>query len=56
MIDTNTQPNAVFTHELFIQLQNEIKHEKCRECHWQQPETCRQCELGNKTVVLAVNR
>jgi hypothetical protein len=55
MIDTNTKLNAVFTQELFIQLQNEIKQEKCRECHWKQPETCKECQGVNKTVVL-INR
>jgi hypothetical protein len=62
MIDTNAQPNAIFTQELFYNIQKEFKeaqkrkNEPCIICNWKSPERCKECQGVNKTVVLTVNK
>jgi len=55
MID-NTAPDANLVWEIVGHLNEEIAREKCRECHWENADTCRACGTEHKTMVLAVNK
>ena len=55
MIDT-TAPDANLTWEIVGHLNEEIAREKCRGCNWQNIDTCRACNEGQRTIVLAVNK
>lgn len=56
MIDRHTVPDISLTWEITDNIRREIANEKCRDCHWQNADTCRACGTEHKTMVLAVNK
>ena len=49
-----TKCNIEYAQELSYYMVHPVK--RCDKCAWVNPDTCKQCAAGRRTVVMAVNK